>query len=94
MPFLREWVCNFPAYWTPEQARGYMQDTASVVNQLILPAMQALGPLHAASIVLAAVSGIARSNPVYAADIQAAMARTYDLVSQIKAAMDTPGKPN
>lgn len=91
---LREWVVTFPAYWTPEQAQGYMKDTSAAINNLMVPCMMALGPVHAAAMMLAVVASIVRGNPVYAHDIQGAMANTYDLVSQIKTAMEPQGKPN
>lgn len=85
VPQFREWVVNYPAYWTPAQGRAYMQDTVAMLNQAIAPSVMALGPAHAAAMCLSVVTSIARGNPVYVADIQKQMANAYDLVGQLNA---------
>jgi len=88
MPALREWAVNFPKYWTPAQAKAFMGDTSTMLMQAIYPALQAVGPLNGVSILLSVIAQITRSNLVYAHDIQGAMARAYDLVDQMRSAVD------
>lgn len=88
MPQLREWIVNFPTYWTTLQARAYLEDTTAALHSAMVPVTQALGPNAAASVLLVTLASLVRANPVYAHDIQGQLANTYDLVQQVTAASE------
>lgn len=94
MPALREWQVNYPTYWTPTQARAYVQDATQALTMQLVPIAQAVGPLQTTAILHALIVSIVRANPVYAHDIQGQMANTYDLVSRLKDASEPVGRAN
>lgn len=88
MPILKDWMCNYPAYWTSLQANDYARHCAMELRMFFANCAGAIGPVGAIQILLSVVTDGARANPVYINDVQGSMARAYDLLTQIKDASE------
>lgn len=84
MPILREWMVNYPSYWTPAQAHAYAKHVAMELRVFFGNVANAIGPVNAINILLSVITDGARANPVYINDVQGSMARAFDLLNQIR----------